>query len=190
MPLADPVRMDPCVDGPGTAYIELVGHDVNGALATWDEVAMEQRWRNILLGNGLSSHIWKPFRYNSLFDEACSGGYLTAEDQALFEAFETENFEVVLSSSSTTIQALDALGDGTDHLFERYNSVKAALGHAVRRVHLELSQFPDENREVIKETLGGYRFNISRTSYDLLLYWAAASANPSRGSRTSSGIAA
>ena len=68
---------------------------------------------------------------------------------------------------------MDALGDGTDHLFERYNSVKAALGHAVRRVHLELSQFPDENREVIKETLGGYRFNIARPSYDLLLYWAA-----------------
>ncbi len=149
-----------------------MGHPINGDLATWEDVAAEYRWRNLLVGNGLSAHVWERFHYDSLYDEACNGGFLDPDDQSLFEAFDTENFELVLSALSTSIQTLDALGEETDDLFARYNSVQVALGEAVRAVHPELMDFPDDTRAAVRAALREHHF-VFTTSYDLILYWAA-----------------
>ena len=51
------------------------------------------------------------------------------------------------------------------------SSVQAALGTAVRGVHLERFEVPDESLAAIKKELRKYR-TIFSTSYDLILYWA------------------
>jgi hypothetical protein len=60
-------------------------------------------------------------------------------------------------------------------LYERYRSIQLALGHAVRAVHLKRDDVPTETRSAIRRELERYEW-IFTTSYDLLLYWAMASA--------------
>ena len=87
------------------------GHPVDGALASWQEVESEQAWRDLLLGNGLSSHIWPAFAYGSLYARACTSGLLASGDRELFTANATENFETVLRALAVSIGTLSALGE-------------------------------------------------------------------------------
>ncbi len=42
---------------------------------TWQEVeASSHEWDTLLLGNGLSINVWKPFAYDELFEYAEDGG--------------------------------------------------------------------------------------------------------------------
>jgi hypothetical protein len=56
-------------------------------------------------------------------------------------------------------------------LYARYRSVQIALGHAVRAVHADHSDVPDETLRHIKAMLEDQEW-IFTTSYDLLLHWA------------------
>jgi hypothetical protein len=136
----------------------------------WPEVEREHQWSDLLIGNGLSTHLWGRFGYRSLFTNACAAGDLDAIDRALFTRFDTENFERVLSALSTAIEVADTVGDPTDHLYERYASVKRALGEAVQVVHPLLDSVPYDIRESVRDILRDY-LNVFTTSYDLLLYW-------------------
>lgn len=152
-----------------------MGHPIDGQLAPWDDVAGAHQWRNLLAGNGLSAHVWPPFAYGSLYERACENKALTKKDRALFEHRGTENFELVLSALATSIDTLTALERGTDALQKRYASVQQALGRAVRDVHAPMSEVPDATRARLREALRAYRY-VFTTSYDLLIYWAAAPA--------------
>jgi hypothetical protein len=61
---------------------------------------------------------------------------LTDQDRALFDSVPTQNFELVLGELSSAIRVLDALGKDTGGLLARYRSIQAALGAAVRAVHV------------------------------------------------------
>jgi hypothetical protein len=150
-----------------------MGHAIDGQLAGWDEVAGVHPWRNLLAGNGLSRQVWPAFAYTSLYERACATGALTKKDRALFEARGTENFELVLSALATSIETLAALGRPTAALEKRYASVQGALGSAVRDVHAPMAEVPPARRRALREALLAYRY-VFTTSYDLLLYWAAA----------------
>lgn len=150
-----------------------MGHAIDGQLARWDEVAGAHRWRNLLVGNGLSSHVWPAFAYGSLYERACDTKALTKKDRALFEARGTENFESVLSALATSIETLAALGRSTSALEKRYASVQGALGRAVRDVHVPMAEVSEARRAALREVLLDHRY-VFTTSYDLLLYWAAA----------------
>jgi len=147
-----------------------VGHEINGELASWQAVAPAHAWSSLLVGNGFSAHLWRRFHYASLFAQACEAGHLDPADEGLFEAFQTENFERVLSALSTSITVARTLGESTDDLYERYASVQDALGGAVRHVHPRLEEVPYDTREAVRRALAGYK-GIYATSYDLLLYW-------------------
>lgn len=153
-----------------------MGHAIDGQLTRWEAVADAHPWRNLLVGNGLSAHVWPAFAYTSLFDRACASGALTKKDRVLFEARGTENFELVLSALATAIEVLDALGRPVKALEKRYESVQGALGRAVRDVHVPMAEVGAERRERLAEVLRAHRY-VFTTSYDLLLYWAAASAD-------------
>ncbi|HET6505629.1 MAG TPA: DUF4917 family protein [Baekduia sp.] len=150
-----------------------MGHQIDGQLAPWEAVADAHPWRNLLAGNGLSRQVWPSFAYTSLYERACETKALTKKDRALFEARGTENFELVLSALATSIETLAALGRGTDALEKRYASVQGALGRAVRDVHAPMSDVPEERRAALRAALLEYRY-VFTTSYDLLVYWAAA----------------
>jgi hypothetical protein len=144
----------------------------DGRLLDWAEARSEHKWQTLLLGNGLSISVWPPFAYRSLFERAEQNG-LTETDRALFGG--TPNFEVVLGDLLTAIRVNAVVGIDTEALYERYRSIQVALGHAVRAVHLNRDDVPTATRAAIRRELEAYEW-IFTTSYDLLLYWAIASA--------------
>jgi hypothetical protein len=149
------------------------GHAIDGRLASWHDLAGEQSWGDLLVGNGLSSHIWPGFGYASLYARACGNGTLVGGDRALFQASATENFESVLGLLAVSIRTLEALGDpAAARLRARYLRIQATLGMAVRAVHMPLSALPARMRALLRETLRDYQC-VFTTSYDLLLYWCA-----------------
>jgi hypothetical protein len=149
-------------------------HPIDGSLPPWEDLEPEAEWRALLLGNGLSINVWGGFDYDSLFEQAKEGsrhGGLHALDLTVFEEFATENFEVVLANLHTSIRTLGALGLDTDPMIERYQSVQAGLGAAVRAVHISRDEVSDGTLEAIKRVMERHDA-IFTTSYDLLVYWA------------------
>lgn len=149
------------------------GHTVDGCLALWQELENEEEWCDLLLGNGLSSHIWPGFAYSSLYAQACLTGLLRNSERELFDAGATENFESVLGALAISIRTLDTLREpAAERLRSRYLRIQRALGAAVRQVHVPLSVLPSSTRRAVRSTLRQYRW-VFTTSYDLMLYWCA-----------------
>ncbi len=142
----------------------------DGTLCDWSDIADEHDWKTLLIGNGLSRHIWEPFGYPKLFDYAQASD-LTDEDKALFER--TPNFERVLGELLTTIRVCKVVGVDTDLLYERYQNIQKALGDAVNAVHLNRDAVPGETRQAIRDVMAEFQW-VFTTNYDLLIYWAMA----------------
>jgi hypothetical protein len=142
----------------------------DGSLYDWGEIVSERDWGTLLIGNGLSRHIWEPFGYPKLFDHA-SASALTEADRALFE--NTPNFERVLGDLLTAIRVCSATGIDPARLFERYRNIQKALGEAVGAVHINRDAVPGETRQEIRDVMAEYEW-VFTTNYDLLLYWAMA----------------
>jgi hypothetical protein len=150
------------------------GQDVvDGRLASWQDTKDVQEWSDLLLGNGLSSHIWPSFAYRSLYAQACQAGILGGVERKLFEASATENFERVLGALAVSIRTLETLREpAAERLREHYLRIQGALGAAVRQVHVAFSELPASTRSAVRLTLRDYRW-VFTTSYDLVLYWCA-----------------
>lgn len=149
-------------------------HPIDGSLGSWGDIERACAWNALLLGNGLSMHVWGGFDYRSLFEQARRGGRhgrLTGEDQALFKALGTQNFERVLAELNAAIRMSEALSLDPKPFYQRYRSVKTALAGAVRGVHVARSDVPDEALRAIQDVLVRQQW-VFTTSYDLLLYWA------------------
>ncbi len=145
----------------------------DGSLREWSEIA-EDDWTSILVGNGLSINLSRYFAYQSLYEEAKprrGEGGLSDQDRAIFKAFDTTNFEVVLAKLRDAITMAEVLKRKPGPYRRRFRSVQDALGAAVRRVHLEWAEVPDETLAAIKVELRSYKAVFS-TSYDLIIYWA------------------
>ncbi|MEW5546657.1 DUF4917 family protein [Pseudomonas soli] len=144
-------------------------------LPTWADLNQRHPSTALLLGNGASRALWKPFGYFSLFEEAQRVRHkaLGVSDQALFKALGSELFEPLLSTLNTTVRANAALAINSTAPLNRYYSIKEALIHAVRAVHLPWPRFPSATRTAINQALRQYR-NIYTSNYDLILPWAVA----------------
>jgi hypothetical protein len=149
-------------------------HPIDGSLPPWEDVESEADWQAVLLGNGLSVNLWPDFAYTSLYERARSGsphGRLRRCDLLLFDEFGTENFEIVLGNLNTAIRTNSALGQNSTPLVQRYKSIQAALGGAVRAVHITRSDVSELALETIKLVMED-QSAIFTTSYDLMVYWA------------------
>ncbi|WP_410480955.1 DUF4917 family protein [Pseudomonas plecoglossicida] len=147
---------------------------LNAALTPWPALAAHRPCDALLLGNGASRALWKPFGYFSLFEEAQRAGRkkgLAISDQALFKSLGTELFEPVLSTLNTTVRANAALAINSTAPLNRYYSIKEALIHAVRTVHLPWPLLPPTTLATLNQALRGYR-SVYTSNYDLLLPWA------------------
>ncbi|MEW9679638.1 DUF4917 family protein [Pseudomonas sp. TE50-2] len=144
-------------------------------LPTWADLNQRHPSTALLLGNGASRALWKPFGYFSLFEEAQRVRHkaLGVSDQALFKALGSELFEPLLSTLNTTVRANAALAINSTAPLNRYYSIKEALIHAVRAVHLPWPRFPGATRTTINQALRQYR-SIYTSNYDLILPWAVA----------------
>jgi len=143
-------------------------------LATWQELAQRHPCDALLLGNGASRALWKPFGYFSLFEEAQRAGRkkgLAISDQALFKSLGTELFEPVLSTLNHTVRANAALAINSTAPLNRYYSIKEALIHAMRTVHVPWPLMPASTLAAINQALRSYR-SVYTSNYDLILPWA------------------
>ncbi|WP_460418273.1 DUF4917 family protein [Pseudomonas sp. microsymbiont 2] len=144
-------------------------------LPAWADLNQRHPCNALLLGNGASRALWKPFGYFSLFEEAQRVRHkaLGVSDQALFKALGSELFEPVLSTLNSTVRANAALAINSTAPLNRYYSIKEALIHAVRAVHLPWSLFAVPTRQAINQALRQYR-TVYTSNYDLILPWAIA----------------
>jgi uncharacterized protein DUF4917 len=145
----------------------------DGRLAAWSDVETAAPWDGLVLGNGASINLWRDFQYPSLFEQAKTSGFFSAKDEALFDALGVENFEEALHSLSESIRVGAALGQRRHIDRLRRASIQRALAKAVQRVHVSGGEIPVETFEAIYEEMRDYR-HVFTTSYDLILYWAAA----------------
>jgi hypothetical protein len=147
---------------------------LDALLAPWPALAQRHPCDALLLGNGASRALWKPFGYFSLFEEAQRAGRkkgLAISDQALFKSLGTELFEPVLSTLNHTVRANAALAINSTAPLNRYYSIKEGLIHAIRTVHLPWSLMPAATLTSINQALRGYR-SVYTSNYDLILPWA------------------
>ena len=146
---------------------------LDASLTTWTALIERHPCDALLLGNGASRALWKPFGYFSLFEEAQRVRYkaLGVSDQALFKSLGSELFEPVLSALNTTIRANAALAIGSTAPLNRYYSIKEALIHAMRAVHLPHALLPSATLDIISRELRRYR-SVYTSNYDLICPWA------------------
>ncbi|KGF68107.1 hypothetical protein LL06_18455 [Hoeflea sp. BAL378] len=147
--------------------------ELDSNLGDWAEVQDIGDWSGLLLGNGFSQNMWASFGYHSLFETASTGDgpTLSADDTALFERFETRNFEWVLSALATSKSVLHALGQPHELIDQREHSIREALIQAVHSVHIPWLCIEDEKLKRVASELSKYAA-IYSTNYDLLLYWS------------------
>jgi hypothetical protein len=148
-------------------------HPPTGALWRWSDIS-EKNWDVLLVGNGLSINVYPYFAYTSLYGEANDSAYeggLGLQERAVFEAFDTTNFEIVLAKLRDWITLTEVIGGDSTPCRRLFAEVQAALGRTVRRVHVPYSEVPVSTLKTIKAWLQGFEAVFS-TSYDLLLYWA------------------
>lgn len=147
---------------------------ITADLPPWADVEPEHEWAGLLLGNGGSRAIWDGFRYPSLFDKASSGDVahpLSDHGRALFEAFQTPNFEGVLSRLQDARLVCATLGIPHDAISTRYEEIKTALIEAVHAVHIGWHQLPDATKVRVRDALLVFD-HVYSTNYDLLVYWS------------------
>jgi hypothetical protein len=139
-------------------------------LRDWSEIA-DDGWETLLLGNGMSINISSKLGYESLYDEADFKGGLSDEDRSIFEAFDTPNFEVVLSKLRDAITLAEVMGEEAGPYQEHFTGIQNALGETVERVHPKFPAFPEETLTAIQEYFEDHSA-VFTTSYDLIAYWA------------------
>lgn len=140
-------------------------------IVEWEST--EHRFENgsMLLGNGASRSVWEGFGYASLFERAGSIETGLGEDAvAVFDEFETHDFESVLRSVQTTKKVLDALEQDSEQVATLHEAIREALIQAVHSVHVGWAQF-QAVAEAYRAALASFDWLFS-TNYDLLVYWS------------------
>ena len=151
--------------------------DFDATLASWPELKTSHPCSGLLLGNGASRAIWRPFSYFSLFELAqrVRNKPLGVSDQALFKSLGSELFEPVLSALNTTARVNAALAISSSAPLNRYYAIKEALIHAVRSVHIPWKMLPASTLATLNAELRTYR-SVFTGNYDLLCHWAVSHA--------------
>lgn len=146
---------------------------LDAPLSSWTELNDRHSCRALLLGNGASRAMWKPFGYFSLFEQAqqVRSRALGKSDQALFKALGTELFEPVLSMLNTTVRTNAALAISSTAPLNRYYAIKEALIHAMRSLHVPFALMPTPTLQALSDELRNYD-RVFTSNYDLLCPWA------------------
>lgn len=147
-------------------------------LLTFDQINGEigAKKAHLLLGNGFSRACRDDiFSYDSLFERADFAS-LSREARAAFDALNTTDFEVVMSSMRRASALIRAYRGASDELAVQFtrdsDGLREVLVQAISGSH---PAFPAEIESgryaACKEFLAHFR-NIYTLNYDLLLYWA------------------
>ncbi|MCY7990957.1 DUF4917 family protein [Bacillus haynesii] len=124
---------------------------------------------NLLTGNGFSIEFDSNFRYGGLYEYLQTKDFFKLNEQNLFEAFETTNFELVLNSLLKAHTINQTFDKDTDYINKSYQTIKDILIKAVKEIHPEYYLL-DMNK--LAWSFNIFKKNIFTTNYDLLSYWA------------------
>lgn len=134
----------------------------------WQELESDG-WESLLLGNGASIAIDDSFSYGTLY-EVVKAEKSFEDIKKIFDQLNTEDFERALLACWYAKIVNDSLGQSCETVSCAYESIRAALIEAVKKVH------PSHNKvsgdlERISEFMSGFRVVFS-LNYDLVVYWA------------------
>ncbi|WP_235147229.1 DUF4917 family protein [Escherichia coli] len=124
----------------------------------------------LLLGNGASIAVNSDFAYRSLcqkLTELSSDGQLTA----LFELFDTQDFELILHRLWIATQVNQQLGVPENATTEGYKLLRNLLIQCVSQNHPEHHEISDVLVK-IRSFIGKFKTVLS-LNYDLIVYWAS-----------------
>ncbi|HEJ6937044.1 DUF4917 family protein [Serratia marcescens] len=124
----------------------------------------------LLLGNGASIAVSSDFAYRSLcqkLTELSSDGQLTA----LFEQFDTQDFELILHRLWIATQVNQQLGVPENATTEGYDLLRNLLIQCVSQNHPEHHEITDVLVK-IRAFIGRFKTVLS-LNYDLIVYWAS-----------------
>lgn len=152
---------------------------IDDRLDSWANVepSLAKKDRGLLVGNGASVALWPKFKYRSLFEMARDVSkldHLLQREVDVFSAFETENFEAVLSAMINAGKIWGIYNkpkSDIDDLRESYRRVRKSLIRSVKEVHVPFDIVTEQVKSSLRSILGEYEYVYS-TNYDLLLYWA------------------
>ncbi|MCU1718848.1 DUF4917 family protein [Pseudomonas sp. 5P_3.1_Bac2] len=142
-------------------------------LEDWSSLRASIEIPDLLIGNGASLAVWRPFAYFSLFEEAQTtrNRPLSPTELSVFRALDSSIFEQALTALRASIRVNAALTINSSSPRHRYFAIKEALIHAVRSVHIPWSQMPQGHLALINQELRQYQ-TVYSSNYDLLTYWA------------------
>jgi hypothetical protein len=130
----------------------------------------------LLLGNGFSINLYEKFNYTSLYEEAKELEKLFKQDQNLFEALKTQNFEYILRLIKhaelylKNCDSPEAKKISIDTL-KQYDRIRQSLVETIKDVHCSRTSEDSDVFKKISEELIKYN-SIFTTNYDLLIYWS------------------
>jgi Domain of unknown function (DUF4917) len=156
-----------------------VARTITDELEAWRDVerSLPDKDRGLLIGNGASIALWPQFRYRSLYEmakDASKPDHLTDREIGVFNALETQNFELVLSAMITAGKIWGVFGKPSkdiNDLRASYSCVRKSLIRAVKAVHVPFDSVTEELKTHLREEFAKYSYVYS-TNYDLLLYWS------------------
>ncbi|CAM3246179.1 DUF4917 family protein [Corallococcus sp. ZKHCc1 1396] len=144
--------------------------NVPAEILKFSEIAQDYK-RHALFGNGFSIAISRNFGYHTLKEEALARGQLTVQEAALFDAFGTVNFELVLNRLYDASMVNGALQIQDNNLpLARYDVIRNALIKTVKDIHPSFSDFDLKWAARAAQHLQSYE-SVFTTNYDLTLYW-------------------
>ncbi|WP_018151178.1 DUF4917 family protein [Leeia oryzae] len=145
----------------------------------WEEIKSDYQNGALILGNGASIAVHPKFGYPSLREAATESKALSPSVDGIFEAFGTDDFELVLRrlwQATLVNQALQVEPGAVEHA---YREVRAALITTVRNIHISHNDAL-HHFEPIYSFMKDFRTVLS-LNYDLVVYWSMLAGNHSLG---------
>jgi len=138
----------------------------------WSDVE-HQFGDTIVLGNGASIAIDQRFSYRDIFDMAGRHGFISEDENRIFQEYQTTSFERVLEALRHAERVSSALmfdESSLEVIRERTKKVKQALRDTVAEIHAErkdVSKYFPRIADFL--THFGRVFSLN---YDLIVYWS------------------
>ena len=159
--------------------VEIIGYN---EIISWQDECRNRAGnaasRHLLLGNGFSiAYDYNRFSYAALLQRAKDEGLIGTISGKLFDALKTQDFEAVIKSLSSSIDALQIL-DSVKYASEiilltnEVDRLKEALAQVLAALHPDRPfDISDDAYIQVRNFLDPFEKTYT-ANYDLLLYWA------------------
>lgn len=133
----------------------------------WNEIQDSFKGADIFLGNGFSININSALNYKSLFEKFLT--YLDKSEKAIFEKFNSTNFEGIQNLLTNAIDVNRLFGNEAREIENYLKLLKSGLLKAIKDLHPEFTKIDPQRLYQLSVELDWFE-NIFTTNYDIYLY--------------------